>query len=112
MVEASPERRRTAPALSDADRGLEQERDTAAIAVQDRLWNTVVWNDPINLQSYVVHVLRTHFGYDRQKAERLMLQVHHEGRAIVSTDPRESAEGHVQAMHAFGLNATLEQQEG
>ena len=71
-------------------------------------WCTVVWNDPVNLISYVVFVLRRHFGYSRAVAERLMKQVHHEGRAIVSRGSRERAERDVQAMHSYGLNATLE----
>ncbi len=75
-------------------------------------WNTVVWNDPINLQSYVVHVFRTHFGFDRPRAVKHMKQVHHEGRSILSTDDRETAEGHVMAMHSYGLQATMEPAEG
>lgn len=75
----------------------------------ERLWNTVVLNDPINLQSYVVFVLRTHFGYGRLKAQRLMLKVHEEGRAVVSRDGRETAEAHVIALHESGLNAIVEE---
>lgn len=71
-------------------------------------WCTVVWNDPVNLMSYVVFVLRRYFGYTQQVAEELMLQVHHEGRAIVSRGSRERVETDVQAMHSFGLRATLE----
>ena len=74
----------------------------------DRPWTTVVWNDPVNLMSYVSYVFRTYFGFDRSTAERLMLQVHNEGRAIVSTGGREEMERHVEAMHDFGLWATLE----
>src|SRR5690625_3847069 len=71
-------------------------------------WCTVVWNDPVNLMSYVVFVLRRHFGYSRAVAEQLRKKVHHEGRAIVSRGARERAERDVQAMHSYGLNATLE----
>ncbi|MDX2341282.1 ATP-dependent Clp protease adapter ClpS [Micrococcus sp. NPDC078436] len=77
----------------------------------DRPWNTVVWNDPVNLMSYVAYVFRSHFGYSAAKAEALMLEVHERGRSVVSTDSRESAEVHVNAMHGFGLWATLEQAE-
>lgn len=74
-----------------------------------RAWNTVVLNDPINLQGYVTFVFRTHFGHTRSTAHRLMMQVHEEGRAVVSTDEREVAEGHVRAMHTYGLRAILEE---
>lgn len=70
-------------------------------------WNIIVWNDPVTLMTYVVLVLRTLFGHDNQTATRLMLQVHHEGKAIVATQPREQAEVSVSRLHAFGLQATL-----
>ncbi|MCT2149537.1 ATP-dependent Clp protease adapter ClpS [Dermabacter vaginalis] len=75
----------------------------------DRKWNTVVLNDAVNEQTYVTYVFRTHFGYSRSKAHALMMQVHTEGRAIVSCDGREQAEAHVGAMHEFGLLAILEE---
>jgi len=74
---------------------------------RDHPWNVVVWNDPITLMSYVVLVLRRLFGFDHQTATRLMLQVHHEGRAVVASQPREQAEVSVAQLHAFGLQATL-----
>jgi len=74
----------------------------------DRPWQVVVWDDPVNLMSYVVLVLRRVFGYDRPTAERLMLQVHHEGRAVVAREPRERAEHHVGILHGYGLLATME----
>jgi ATP-dependent Clp protease adaptor protein ClpS len=74
----------------------------------DRPWQVVVWDDPVNLMSYVVMVLRRVFGYDRPTAERLMLQVHHEGRAVVAAEPKERAEHHVGVLHAYGLRATME----
>jgi ATP-dependent Clp protease adaptor protein ClpS len=70
-------------------------------------WQVVVWNDPVNLMSYVVRVFRTYFGYSSEHATTLMLAVHHEGRAIVATGPRETMEVHAQAMHDFGLWATI-----
>lgn len=70
-------------------------------------WITIVWNDPVNLMSYVTYVFQTYFGFPRQEAERLMLLVHNEGRAVVSTGPREEMERHVEAMHDYGLWATL-----
>lgn len=71
-------------------------------------WVTIVWNDPVNLMSYVAYVFRVHFGYAEAKAERLMRQVHEEGRAVVSSGNREQMEVDVQAMHSYGLWATLQ----
>ena len=68
-----------------------------------------VWNDPVNLMSYVTHVFMTYFNYPKSKAEQLMLQVHHEGQAFVSHGDREKIERDVAAMHEFGLWATVEQ---
>ena len=76
----------------------------------DRPWQTVVWNDPVNLMSYVTFVFQQYFGYSRKKAEKLMLQVHNEGRSIVATGSREEMERDVQAMHEYGLWATLDKQ--
>jgi len=76
--------------------------------VADRPWLVIVWNDPINLMSYVVHVFQKLFGYTREKATRLMMQVHHEGKAIVSDGPREKAEIDVARLHAHGLWATMQ----
>lgn len=70
-------------------------------------WQVVVWNDPVNLMSYVVRVFRTYFGYSLEKATALMLSVHHDGHAIVATGPRETMEVHAQAMHDRGLWATV-----
>ncbi|MGB2757495.1 MAG: ATP-dependent Clp protease adapter ClpS [Acidimicrobiia bacterium] len=72
-------------------------------------WIVVVWNDPVNLMSYVVMVLRKLFGHSKQKATTLMLQVHHEGRAVVADGTREQAEAHVAQLHGYGLWATMEQ---
>lgn len=72
-------------------------------------WNTVVWDDPINLMSYVTYVFMSYFSFSRERAEELMLQVHQDGKAIVSSGSRESMERDVQAMHEYGLWATMEQ---
>ena len=71
-------------------------------------WVTIVWDDPVNLMSYVTHVFTTYFGYPEPKAGRLMLQVHNEGKAVVSSGTREQMESDVDAMHSYGLWATLE----
>ena len=75
---------------------------------QERPWVTVVWNDPVNLMSYVSYVFQQYFGYAKEKAEKLMLDVHHRGKAVVSNGSREEMERDVQAMHAYGLWATLQ----
>lgn len=72
-------------------------------------WQTIVWDDPVNLMSYVSRVFRDYFGFTHEKAEELMLAVHHEGRAVVATGAREHMEVHVQAMHSYGLWATVDQ---
>ena len=71
-------------------------------------WVTIVWNDPVNLMSYVSWVFRSYFGFSREEADRLMLQVHHDGRSVVATGSREEMERHVEAMHDYGLWATLQ----
>ncbi len=75
----------------------------------DLPWVAIVWNDPINLMSYVTHVLQELFGYPREKAEAMMLDVHHRGRAVVSSGTREQMEHDVTRLHAKGLWATLQQ---
>ena len=75
----------------------------------DRPWITIVWNDPINLMSYVTLVFQKLFGYSKAKATQLMLQVHNEGKAVVSGGTREKAELDVARLHAHGLWATMRQ---
>jgi len=97
---------------------LTPQGDTAVLERSDEAagpalpWQTIVWNDPVNLMSYVTYVFMTYFGYGRAEAERLMLQVHTEGRAIVSHGLREEMERDVDAMHHYGLWATMEQVGG
>ncbi len=81
--------------------------------VEERLgldvpWITLVWNDPVNLMSYVTYVFETYFGYPRQKAEKLMLDVHTKGKAVVSNGTREEMERDTEALHGYGLWATFE----
>ena len=75
----------------------------------DRPWVTIVWNDPVNLMSYVTYVFQKLFGYSREKATKLMLDVHQKGRAAVSTGSREQMEHDVARLHAAGLWATWQQ---
>lgn len=71
-------------------------------------WDVIVWDDPVNLMSYVVYVFRKVFGYPEPVARKLMLQVHNEGRALVASEPREKAEMYVHQLHAHGLHATMQ----
>jgi ATP-dependent Clp protease adaptor protein ClpS len=75
----------------------------------DRPWLVIVWNDPINLMSFVTFVLQKLFGYSKEKATSLMLDIHNKGRAVVSTGTRERAELDVFRLHEHGLWATMEQ---
>ncbi|MGP4114382.1 ATP-dependent Clp protease adapter ClpS [Streptomyces sp. 4N509B] len=81
----------------------------AEVPMPDVPWITIVHNDPVNLMSYVTYVFQAYFGYPKDKARRLMLDVHHKGRAVVSQGSREEMERDVQAMHGYGLWATLQQ---
>ncbi|KGJ79515.1 Clp protease ClpS [Cryobacterium roopkundense] len=85
--------------------------DLRSEAALERPWITLVWDDPVNLMSYVSYVFRRYFGVTPQEAERLMLQVHNNGKAVVSTGNREAMERHVEAMHGYGLWATLAKAE-
>ena len=76
--------------------------------VEDKPWQTIVWNDPVNLMSYVTYVFQKLFGYSRDKATELMLDVHHKGKAIVSSGSKEKVEGDVARLHAAGLWATMQ----
>jgi ATP-dependent Clp protease adaptor protein ClpS len=78
------------------------------VVVPDVPWIALVWNDPVNLMSYVVLVLQKLFGYSREHATRLMLQVHHEGKAVVSSGTREKIEADVARLHGHGLWATMQ----
>ena len=75
----------------------------------DHPWAVLVWNDPINLMSYVSFVFQKLFGYSRERADSLMLDVHHKGRAVVSSGAREKAEMDVFRLHEYGLWATMQQ---
>ncbi len=87
---------------------LSPDVDERTTTRSDTPWVTVVWDDPVNLMSYVTYVFQSHFGFGRAKAERLMRQVNDDGRAIVATGPREAMEAHVEAMHGYGLQASVD----
>ncbi len=84
-----------------------QRPETDDVTVPDRPWVTIVWNDPVNLMTYVTYVLQRVFGYPKPKAEKLMLDVHHKGRAVVAAGAREAMERNAQTLHGYGLWATV-----
>ncbi|MPZ83647.1 MAG: ATP-dependent Clp protease adapter ClpS [Actinophytocola sp.] len=96
-VEQEQEQTQTAPIGSE-------------VAAEDKPWQTIVWNDPVNLMSYVTFVFQKLFGYSREQATKLMLDVHHKGRALVSSGSKEKVEGDVAKLHAAGLWATMQHQ--
>jgi ATP-dependent Clp protease adaptor protein ClpS len=77
----------------------------------ERPWIVIVWNDPVNLMSYVVYVFQKLFGFSREKATRLMMQVHREGKAVVASGTREKCEADVARLHAHGLWATMQRDD-
>jgi len=77
--------------------------------VPDKPWVTIVWDDPVNLMSYVTYVFQKVFGYAKPKAEKLMLDVHHKGKAVVAAGAREKMESNVEVLHGYGLWATVRQ---
>ena len=85
----------------------ERHSDVDELVETERPWVTIVWNDPVNLMSYVTYVFQSYFNYPRSKAEKLMRQVHHEGRAVVSSGTLEEMERDTEAMHGYGLWATF-----
>lgn len=85
-----------------------EETDVDHLTSTDVPWVVIVWNDPVNLMSYVTYVFQTYFGYSEAKARTLMLEVHEQGRSVVSTGSREQAERDTVAMHSFGLWATFQ----
>ena len=85
-----------------------REPDADERVAEDHPWVVIVWNDPVNLMSYVTYVLQKLFGYSQEKATELMLDVHHKGRAVVASCGREEAEMHVFRLHEHSLWATME----
>lgn len=76
--------------------------------ISDKPWITIVWDDPVNLMTYVTYVLMKLFGFTKEKAHELMMKVHTEGKAVVSTGSREEMEHDVARLHEYGLWATLQ----
>lgn len=86
----------------------EQQQATDVLTAPDIPWNLVIWNDPVNLMSYVSYVFQSYFGYSEAKANKLMMEVHRKGRSIVAHGSKEQVEQHAVAMHGYGLWATVE----
>ena len=89
--------------------GTTGQREATPVEATDSPWVTIVWDDPVNLMTYVTYVLQKLFGYSEPHATKLMLQVHNEGKAVVSAGSRESMEVDVSKLHAAGLWATMQQ---
>ena len=92
-----------------SDTLIESDLDISQLV--DKPWTTIVWDDPVNLMSYVTYVFVKLFGFSQEKAHSLMMQVHTEGRAAVSTGSREEMERDVQRLHEHGLWATLQRDD-
>ena len=92
-------------ATPDLDEQIEVNVDTA----ENLPWMCIVWDDPVNLQSYVTYVFQTVLGYGRKRAQELMMQVHTEGKAVVSSGEKDKVEGDVKKLHTAGLWATMQQ---
>ncbi len=93
-----------AVSIAPVDQELQLEEANAELDVP---WVCLVWNDPVNLMSYVTWVFRSYFGYPQAKAHALMLDVHHKGKAVVAVGPREQMERHTEALQGYGLWATF-----
>jgi ATP-dependent Clp protease adaptor protein ClpS len=91
---------------------VEQEVTSSSEVLEpDVPWITLVWNDPVNLMSYVTFVFQSYFGYSRAKSEKLMLDVHTKGKAVVSSGAREKMEADTEALQGYGLWATFQKDE-
>ena len=107
MIDVSETEEIVIPEIPDTVEELFGEEDVRP----ETPWVVIVWNDPVNLMSYVTFVFQKLFGYSRAKATKLMLQVHHEGRAVVSAGTREKCEIDVARLHAYGLWATMQRDD-
>jgi ATP-dependent Clp protease adaptor protein ClpS len=88
------------------------EEEVQTITSLGRPWNVIVWDDPVNLMSYVVYVFQKLFGFSTEQAAQHMMEVHNDGRSMVANADREKAEFYVSRLHGYGLQATLEQSQG
>jgi ATP-dependent Clp protease adaptor protein ClpS len=95
----------------ETERPPVEEREDEELTLLDRPRETIEWNHPENLMSYVTFVFQNYFHYTRKKAEKLMLEVHHQGKSVVSAGTREEMERDVRAMHEYGLWATMQKED-
>lgn len=100
------------PILASSAPVAEPDIDTRVGTETERPWQTIVWNDPVNLMTYVTFVFRTHFGFSSAVADAKMREVHEQGRSVVASGGREHMERDTEAMHGYGLWATCEPVEG
>ncbi len=100
-----------ADVTASPDAATVERTDVDEVVQLELPWITIVWDDPVNLMSYVTFVFTDYFRYSKSKAQKLMMQVHTEGKAVVSSGSREEMERDVQAMHSYGLWATLEKSD-
>ncbi|WP_131884938.1 ATP-dependent Clp protease adapter ClpS [Dietzia cinnamea] len=102
--------RSTAPVLAMPSAAPVETTDADLDGGVDNPWLTVVWDDPVNLMSYVTFVFQRVFGYSREKAHELMLKVHNDGRAVVSSGSRDKVESDVRKLQEAGLWATMQRE--
>lgn len=98
----------TESASASASPDVDERVDTDTVVDPARPWDVIVWDDPINLMSYVVWVFKRVFHFSEPVARKLMLEVHEQGRALVASEPREQAEMYLQQLHGYGLQATIQ----
>jgi ATP-dependent Clp protease adaptor protein ClpS len=91
--------------------GIEQDEQTGTKSELDPPWSVICWNDPVNLMTYVTHVFQTVFGWNRQKAEFHMLQVHRQGKSVLARTSLEKAEHYVHELQKYTLHATMEREQ-
>ncbi|MEE2857862.1 MAG: ATP-dependent Clp protease adapter ClpS [Planctomycetota bacterium] len=101
----------TGEGIPPASPSPDEERESSVALDEqfDHLWKVIVWNDPVNLMSYVVYVLQKLFGYSLEEATTMMLEVHNDGKSIVKVTEREKGERYIANLHSYGLQATMEQ---
>lgn len=96
-------------ATPDVDESVDESVDVDVAPSENLPWLCIVWDDPVNLMSYVTYVFQTVLGYDKKRATELMMQVHTEGKAVVSSGEKDKVETDVKKLHTAGLWATMQQ---
>lgn len=89
---------------------LQQEADEAKSEL-DPGYLVVCWNDPVNFMDYVTHVFKKVFGWTHKKAEFHMLQVHEQGKSVLTRESLEKAEHYVHQLQKHSLHATMERDD-